>query len=186
MRRAAVTVATALAAGTILVGAGSAEAQADEGWWDWAHRDWIETQRRGPDARGARGGPPFCRNGEGHPVHGRRWCVEKGFGLGSDRRFDDRWDRRGWEDIVLRSPRRTSRSGGILDRGSLADVLGDVILGRLDDGRRLDRHGPLTGRWLRPDGGATVLQIRAGRLPVAELTDLNGDGRVDVVLVARD
>lgn len=29
-----------------------------------------------------RGGPPFCRNGEGHPVHGQRWCEEKGYGLG--------------------------------------------------------------------------------------------------------
>lgn len=25
-------------------------------------------------------GPPFCRSGEGHPVHGWGWCVRKGFG----------------------------------------------------------------------------------------------------------
>jgi hypothetical protein len=41
--------------------------------------------------------PSFCRNGSGHPVHGRRWCIEKGYGLG-DRyvRYDDRrdWSRR--------------------------------------------------------------------------------------------
>lgn len=34
-------------------------------------------------------GPAFCRSGEGHPVHGRRWCVEKGFGLGGGR--SDAW-----------------------------------------------------------------------------------------------
>ncbi|CAN5333634.1 hypothetical protein BH18GEM1_BH18GEM1_20700 [soil metagenome] len=28
-------------------------------------------------------GPPFCRSGAGHPVHGRRWCLEKGWGLGN-------------------------------------------------------------------------------------------------------
>lgn len=35
--------------------------------------------------------PKFCRTGAGHPVHGRRWCVEKGFGLGDrgDVFFDD-------------------------------------------------------------------------------------------------
>src|SRR5688572_761577 len=27
-------------------------------------------------------GPPFCRNGEGHPVFGMQWCEEKGFGRG--------------------------------------------------------------------------------------------------------
>ena len=26
--------------------------------------------------------PSFCRSGAGHPVHGREWCVQKGFGLG--------------------------------------------------------------------------------------------------------
>lgn len=36
-------------------------------------------------------GPKFCRNGVGHPVFGRRWCLEKGFGLGDrdDVFFDD-------------------------------------------------------------------------------------------------
>ncbi|HET6343168.1 MAG TPA: hypothetical protein VFG78_13405 [Gemmatimonadota bacterium] len=37
------------------------------------------------------GGPKFCRTGAGHPVFGRRWCLEKGFGLGDrdDVFFDD-------------------------------------------------------------------------------------------------
>jgi hypothetical protein len=45
--------------------------------------------------RGRGNAPAFCRSGEGHPVHGRQWCRDKGFGLGSnlpiyDRRVDDR------------------------------------------------------------------------------------------------
>lgn len=31
--------------------------------------------------------PAFCRTGEGHPVFGPRWCVDKGFGLGGRRDF---------------------------------------------------------------------------------------------------
>lgn len=45
-------------------------------------------------------GPPFCRNGEGHPVHGWEWCEEKGYGDGYGNRSlgaiifgDDRNDR---------------------------------------------------------------------------------------------
>src|SRR3569832_970707 len=29
------------------------------------------------------GAPAVCRSGAGHPVYGRSWCVEKGFGLGN-------------------------------------------------------------------------------------------------------
>jgi hypothetical protein len=36
--------------------------------------------------------PAFCRSGAGHPVHGRSWCIDKGFGLGrSYVRHDDDW-----------------------------------------------------------------------------------------------
>lgn len=27
-------------------------------------------------------GPSFCRSGEGHPVFGLQWCLNKGFGIG--------------------------------------------------------------------------------------------------------
>lgn len=60
-------------------------------------------------------GPSFCRSGAGHPVHGRRWCLRKGFGLGGDILFDTR--RRGRDrdgrivigrdgEIVIRTGRR--------------------------------------------------------------------------------
>ncbi|MGH7475566.1 MAG: hypothetical protein ACRELD_04700 [Longimicrobiales bacterium] len=141
----------------------------DRGVWDERGRD----ERRGR-------GPAFCRSGEGHPVFGRRWCVDKGFGLGGR---DVRWDRRrAWEDVILRGPRDRRFED---DRG-LIDVLGDVVFGRLDTQRRqMGGERPLDGRWLRLDNGATVLQVRSGSLPIAELTDIDADGRVDVVLVPR-
>jgi hypothetical protein len=47
-------------------------------------------------------GPSFCRSGAGHPVHGRRWCTRKGFGLGRDVLFDTRRrDRTRQGDIVI-------------------------------------------------------------------------------------
>jgi hypothetical protein len=54
----------------------------------------IVIGRRGIDERfraNRGGGPKFCRTGAGHPVFGRRWCLEKGFGLGDrdDVFFDD-------------------------------------------------------------------------------------------------
>lgn len=50
--------------------------------------------------RGRNGhGPPFCRSGAGHPVHGRAWCLEKGWGLGfRDRVFFDGRDIVFWDD----------------------------------------------------------------------------------------
>src|SRR6186713_1357227 len=95
----------ALALATMMLGtAGSASAQSrghDAGWWPWEggaqetartgdkkaqkaararandhdddHDDDIgQTARRG-------NGPPFCRNGQGHPVHGQEWCERKGW-----------------------------------------------------------------------------------------------------------
>lgn len=44
-------------------------------------------------------GPPFCRSGVGHPVHGPAWCLEKGWGLGARNRvFLDRGRVVFWDD----------------------------------------------------------------------------------------
>ncbi|HUH11938.1 MAG TPA: hypothetical protein VMK65_02465, partial [Longimicrobiales bacterium] len=78
----------------------------DDDRWDDRRGDrdddrWNDRRRddRGRDrARGqqrAERGPPFCRNGQGHPVHGRRWCQDKGFGQGSV------WERARWEDVIF-------------------------------------------------------------------------------------
>ncbi len=129
-------------------------------------------------------GPAFCRSGAGHPVHGRRWCVEKGFGLGGARMYDARWERRYWDDVVF-GRRWYRHRADVVDARILVDVVGPGVYGRLElMRRRMGVRYALTGRWVRPRGGALVLQVRAGPVAVAELTDLNGDGRVDVVLVA--
>lgn len=142
--------------------------------------------RRGRDARRGNG-PPFCRNGQGHPVHGWDWCVEKGWAgdrYGYDR-YDrnDRWMPARWEDVILRRPAPDRRY--TMRQPTLVDILGEVVFGRLArHSAGLGGDGDLTGRWLE-ERGAGVLQIRNGGLPVAELSDLNADGRFDVVLLAR-
>ncbi|MEX2570745.1 MAG: hypothetical protein WD737_05520 [Gemmatimonadota bacterium] len=181
------------------------------GWWDWALREVERSRDVGRDSpargaglgdiifgqpdrndrrqgdrsprggRGADAGPPFCRTGEGHPVFGVEWCYEKGFGVGSR---SVRWEDRGWEDIIFGAPDR--RRSGTLNGGGLADVLGGRIYSRLVEVSRAAGGGEsLVGRWVRTGGTASVLQIRSGSLPIAELTDVNGDGRVDAVLVPR-
>jgi hypothetical protein len=170
-------------------------------WWEWAAPEVVGGQkvatRKGtvsiPEPRGNRrgngraqgNGPAFCRSGEGHPVHGRQWCIDKGWGLGN-RAFDPRWERRRWEDIIFGSPRDRRRSG-TLDERALADVLGRVALERIQTHQhQLGAHGPIAGRWIDTGArGGRVLQLRSGGIPVAELTDLDGDGRVDLVLVYR-
>lgn len=124
--------------------------------------------RRDRDRRVQRG-PAFCRSGAGHPVHGRRWCRDKGFGLGSDRL--DRRDRRDRDDgIIFRLP--DSRRGGVLDRVDLIDILGIRTFSRLEDVRR--RHGlrdGMQGRWYRDRAGRDAILISAGGVPIADLVD---------------
>lgn len=128
--------------------------------------------------------PAFCRSGRGHPVHGRRWCRDRGWG--SYGRGPVVWHRHGgWDTVVLRSPRARYRHGSVLDERDLIYILGEVIFRRLAQEARLARTDRVRGRWLSPDGRSGVLQIRSGSGPVAELTDRNGDGRVDAVLMPR-
>lgn len=140
------------------------------------HRD-RRDRRRG-------NGPAFCRSGRGHPVHGRGWCRDRGWG------WYDRgpvvWYRRGgWDDVRYRTPRVRYRHGAILDERDLIYILGEVIFRRLAREAHLAHTDHVRGRWLRPGGRASVLQIRSGAYPMAELSDTNGDGRVDVVLLPR-
>lgn len=133
--------------------------------------------RRGTQGRKKGNGPPFCRNGRGHPVHGWAWCVEKGWAPGGYG-----WGRAQWGDVILRgpAPERERRMG----RGGLLDVLGRVVLGRLvDEGHRMGIDGAVDGRWLAGPRGASVLQLRMGGSPLAEIADADRDGRVDLVLL---
>lgn len=112
------------------------------------------------------GGPPFCQNGQGHPVHGRQWCRDKGYGTGS-----------GLDDIIFRNPRRDGR----LNQGGILEQIGDVVFGRVQQrSYELGARDPLYGTWSAPRGGGQMLTIRSGNQIIAELIDQTLDGRVDV------
>jgi hypothetical protein len=126
------------------------------------------------------GAPAFCRSGEGHPVWGREWCVNKGFGLGDYR--DVRWGRTtDVRDIIFRP--NTDRA--TLARDVLIGVLGDVVFNRLGlHSLTLGYSEPLTGVWLGEPTGPRVLRLSSGGYPVAEIYDGDRDNRADALVVA--
>jgi len=131
-----------------------------------------------PDDRELRGdAPSFCRSGEGHPVWGRQWCINKGFGLGGDFRWGITND---VDDIRFRTV-----DSGTLTRSVLMDVLGDVVFDRLGlHAITMGYTDPLTGVWLGDDTGPRVLRITSGSVPIAEIVDDNRDNQADVLVVA--
>jgi hypothetical protein len=134
-------------------------------------------------------GPKFCQNGQGHPTKGMRWCYDKGFASPRydrrDNRRDDRrrapqWERRTIGDIIFGTPRRDQdRRRATMDQRVLGEILGRSAV------RDLERaaSGAIVGRWVRPSRNVRVLQLRDSRGPLAEMTDYDADGRVDLVLV---
>src|SRR5687768_14646959 len=130
-----------------------------------------------PD-RNKKGAPSFCASGEGHPVWGRQWCVEKGFGLGTAN--DLRWGRIIQPDVTLR---RTDADR--LDRTILTQVLGDVVFNRLAaHAITLGLTEPLSARWLGEQDGPRVLLLTSGDRPVAEIVDVDRDNRAEMLVVA--
>jgi hypothetical protein len=133
--------------------------------------------RRMGDRRPAGNAPAFCRSGAGHPVWGREWCVEKGFGLGSG--AGTLWSRGNVTDVIFGRSYPTR-----LDRGGLLDVVGDIVFGRMAlQAVTLGYDQPLMGVWLTPQNGPRILQVQSGGYPVAELVDVNRDDRVEVLYV---
>jgi len=126
------------------------------------------------------GAPSFCRSGAGHPVWGREWCIDKGFGLGQ---YEDyRWG-------------RTTDVGDIIySRGTLQDrIMGTALENLLGTSafNRLALHAvtlgllePLVGRFIGQPTGPQYLVVNSGAYPVAELYDTNRDNRWDNLLVA--
>jgi hypothetical protein len=169
---------------------------ADSGWWDWALPK-IQIQigdddagkQQGKDkgkssgAKAAQGNagkdkgvPAFCRSGAGHPVHGWQWCVERSYKMG--------WSSTALSGAEFRG-RDKARRGAELDAGSIDEILGNEIMKQLRGvARDLGLDGAINGRWAdTDDGGALVLQLRVGNEPLAELTDRNGNGKVDAALL---
>lgn len=124
-------------------------------------------------------GPAFCRSGEGHPVWGRQWCIEKGFGIGNYR--DMRWGQTNRLDNVVF---QNVSTGNVL-RDALVGVLGNVVFDRLAlHAVTLGYSEPLAGAWIGEPSGPRVLRLTSGGQPVAELVDTNRDNRAEVLVVA--
>ena len=66
-----------------------------------------DIERRYPLTQRQGRGPAFCRSGAGHPVWGLEWCLEKGWGLGSNRVVirNDRFFPFGNDIVVVRDDR---------------------------------------------------------------------------------
>ncbi len=126
------------------------------------------------------GAPSFCRSGAGHPVWGRQWCLEKGFGLGTASNVE--WAAaRDLGDLVYVRPVTTTT----LAENALLNLLGPVAFDRLAlHALTLGYTDPLTGVWRSDATGPTVLLVNSGPYPVAELVDGNRDQRPDLMLVA--
>lgn len=154
----------------------------DRDRWDDCDDDRRDRDRRDRDRRDndryrdsnrQGSGPPFCRNGQGHPVHGRAWCRQKGWDNASLRNT-------GWGDVILRRPRYSQSD---LGRSVLMDILGRTVYGRFDSQRsRLGLNSGLTGQW-RDTSSGSVLNLYAGGIQIGQLLDRNRDGRADIVLM---
>jgi hypothetical protein len=126
------------------------------------------------------GSPSFCRSGEGHPVWGRQWCLDKGFGLGSYRDYS--WGRTHDVGDIFFQP---SSIAGSLVGGALESVLGRTAYNRLAlHAVTLGLVDPLAGRWISQDTGPRILLVNSAGYPVAEVVDVNRDNRAVDLLVA--
>ena len=136
--------------------------------------------RRLGDQRPRGNAPSFCRSGEGHPVWGREWCLDKGFGLGS--RSGTIWSRTRIDDIIF--GRRTDRDR--YDRGGLIDILGDIVVGRLAlHALSLGYDRPLVGYWVAEPESPRLMRVYAGDNVVAEFVDWDRDDRVEYLYVVQ-
>jgi hypothetical protein len=126
------------------------------------------------------GAPSFCRSGVGHPVWGRQWCIDKGFGLGTFNGL--RWGRTtDVTNIGFGSGLLTNRLG----QSALLSLLGPTVFDRLAlHAVTLGLVEPLTGMWVSQPTGPRLLRVNSGPQPVAELVDTNRDNLADLMLVA--
>jgi hypothetical protein len=137
--------------------------------------------RVAPLNEGVRGGAPsFCRSGEGHPVWGRQWCLDKGFGLGTQQNRYWGTTRELGDLVFVRQV-----TPGTLARDVLLSLIGPVAFNRLAlHALSLGYTDPLTGTWYTEGTGPNVLRVNSGSWPIAELVDTNRDRRADLMLVA--
>lgn len=93
------------------------------------------------------------------------------------------WEVVVWGDIVFRRGARQP-TGEIIGSAGIEMILGRSVVDRL---RRHRGHGEgrvsLQGRWIDVDRRGRALQVQAGDVPLAEFSDVDGDGRVDATLL---
>jgi hypothetical protein len=129
--------------------------------------------------------PAFCRSGAGHPVWGRQWCIDKGFGLGGASTV--RWGRVVQPSYIVmqQAPVTNASANAMILTDILRTVLGAQTFDRLAlHALTLGYSDPLTGRWMGEPTGQRTLLVSSGTYPVAEVVDLNRDGRADNAIVA--
>lgn len=126
------------------------------------------------------GAPSFCRSGAGHPQWGRQWCLDKGFGLGTQQNRHWGTTRELGDLVFVRQV-----TPGTLTRDILLSLIGPVAFDRLAlHALSLGYTDPLTGTWYTEGTEPYVLRVNSGSWPVAELVDTNRDRRADLMLVA--
>lgn len=126
------------------------------------------------------GAPRFCRSGAGHPVWGRQWCIDKGFGLSGT--GNTRWGR---TRDVSGMRWNGDLTTGSLTRDALLAVLGPTAFNRLAlHAVTLGLVDPLGGQWRTDSSGQRLLLVSSGATPVAEIADFNNDRIADLMLVA--
>ncbi len=141
----------------------------------------ADASQRGKARGKAKNGPSFCRSGAGHPVYGRQWCLEQGFGLG-----EAAWRHARVGRVVFgRVPNGTIENPRLGAR-EIAEVLTGVVLDEIFGKSHYDLdRAQLSGSWRGGSSeGILVLEVLIGGAPVAELTDTDLDGEVDIVLIA--
>jgi hypothetical protein len=128
----------------------------------------------GTQGRRAQNGPPFCRNGSGHPVHGMAWCYDKGFGGAS-------WHRGSLGDVIFDRGHERNASRSVTGR-ALDQIFGRETTRRAQEYARSEGlRGAVSGRWT----DANTFELAMDGTPFARLTDRNRNGRVDATMLAR-
>jgi hypothetical protein len=169
----------------LLLAALPAKAEAQSDWWGWTLQEPNTRVEVGDRSDGVRGVAQVYRDDRRDGRYDRRY---EGRYEGRVRvrvaPYGVRWERRHGIDVVFGRAWHRARAQSV-DERALRAMMGRGAWARLELTRRhLGARYALTGRWLRPRAGVLVLQVRSGPVAIAELTDLNGDGRVDVFLVA--
>lgn len=144
---------------------------------------WSPPERMGP-GKGARRAalPRVCDSRR--RVSSWRHCRGTRYAAHWKSRRGPRWVHARWDGI--RFSRGFMRLRGVnrnaLRTEDLAYLIGNRTVRRLErHAVRLGAHGPIMGRIVDRGAAGIVIQVRAGRVPVANLRDYDRDRHVDAV-----